>query len=93
MLFGIERVRIEVFEGSDARDGIGQEFSEDVGNNAEEDDRHEDGLGLEVEDFLQDCRMVSTRPQSPGWSCFTHRSQRWKGQCLIAVSTRRVPGN
>ena len=54
MLLLVERAGVEETEETPARDDEGHEFAEDVGDHAQEDDGDEDGLGLEVEDFLED---------------------------------------
>ena len=52
MLLLVEWARIEIAKDSFAWNGEGHEFAEDVGDDSQEHHRHEDGLGLEVEDLL-----------------------------------------
>lgn len=56
MFLLVERVRVEVTKNALARDRNGHGISENVCNDSQEDQRHENGLGLEIEDFLEDRR-------------------------------------
>lgn len=53
MLFGVERKRIEVAQDAPTRYAYSHKFTQNVGNNAQENDGNKNNLWLEMEDLLQ----------------------------------------